>query len=276
MKQVLIACVNHNSYKELEVFLSSINTAAKRAEHLCHVEVLVADNSNKKEIINSAHYSSILCHIYSVDNKGYINSAQEAMLHYGASKCQQADFVIVSNVDISLSETFFIQLLTLKTTNIGWIVPRIYTPSTRTEENPYAIYRYSKFKLHILKCLYSVPFLLRCYVKTGHLIRSKQRQQQVASLQEKKIYAGHGSILIFTKKFMQDIFPFNFPCFLYGEEIYFAELALRHNLNTCFYPQIEVENISAHISTGMLPVAKRCKYNYIAIQYLLNEFYTKS
>lgn len=274
MKQILITCVNHNSYKELKTFLSSINNAAKRAERQCHVVVLVADNSDKKETISTAYYSSILCYVYSVANNGYINSAQEAMLQYGSSKCQQADFVIVSNVDISLNETFFSQLLILKTTDIGWIVPRIYTPSRKTEENPSAIYRYSKFKLQILKCLFSVPFLLRCYEKTIRLIKCQQRQKNATSLQEKIIYAGHGSIFIFTKNIIQNIFPFNFPCFLYGEELYFAELLRKNHLNTCFYPQLEVENTYANVSTSKLKYAQRCKYNYIAIRYILNEFYT--
>lgn len=273
MTKVLITCVNYNSYNELHDFLASINIATKAVMDRCVIEVIVADNSINKQTIDTTQYEHLKCIIKDVPNKGYINSAQEAMLQYGISNIANADFCIISNVDIRVKENFFVKLLATSTINLGWIVPRIYTPSTQAEENPQVLVRYSKHKLQLLKLLYTYSILSRCYDYTYHLIRRKHRNQEGKTLAKQSIYAGHGSIFIFTQAFMRQIFPFDFPCFLYGEEIFFAEKVRLNGLTTYFDPTIEVENISAHVSTGRLAYRKRCHYSAIALDYILKTFY---
>jgi len=56
-----------------------------------------------------------------------------------------------------------------------------------------------------------------------------------------KIYAGHGSIMIFTKAFMMKNLDLEFPAFMYGEEIFFAELVRLSHLETIYVPNIYVE-----------------------------------
>ena len=140
MKKILIACVNHNSYSELDNFLSSVDIAASQVQETCEVVVLEADNSSVKQHFEKNNLKSIQYYVYNVDNVGYINSAQAAIESYRKEQIESFDFTIVSNVDICLADDFFIQLITTPTQQVAWIAPRIYTPSSKSEENPYALH----------------------------------------------------------------------------------------------------------------------------------------
>lgn len=273
MKKILIACVNHNSYSELDNFLSSVDIAASQVQETCEVVVLVADNSSVKQHFEKNNLKAIQYYVYIVNNVGYINSAQAAIENYRKEQIESFDFTIVSNVDICLAHDFFIQLITTPTQQVAWIAPRIYTPSSKSEENPYALHRYSKRKLKTLHFMYSHPWLLMCHKHFTHLLVGWKRKKDSSIKDVRKIYAGHGSILIFTRPFMQYIFPFNYPFFLYGEELYFAELALSLDMQTVYNPYIFVNNCSAHISTSHLKFAKICEYGKQAISYIITKYY---
>ena len=82
MKKILIACVNHNSYSELDNFLSSVDIAASQVQETCEVVVLVADNSSVKQHFENTNLKAIQYYVYIVNNVGYINSAQAAIENY--------------------------------------------------------------------------------------------------------------------------------------------------------------------------------------------------
>ena len=273
MKKILIVCVNHNSYRELSNFLTSVDVAASNVKEICEIVVLVADNSTNIQCINSDKFVSIQCLTYVVKNTGYINSAQEALLNYGEQLLKTFDFTIVSNVDICLAPDFFEQLISTPIQNVAWIAPRVHTPLSHAEENPYAIHRYSKRKLQLLRNMYAHPHIYMLHKKFTHILIRLKRNRQSSINGMRTIYAGHGSILIFTQAFVEHIFPFNFPFFLYGEELYFAELARSAKMETIFNPQLYVNNCSAHISTSKLNFAQICKYGHQAISYILNTYY---
>ncbi len=274
MKKVLITCVNHNSYHELGQFLASVDIAAYQVKEICQVTVLIADNSSTPQQFDTISYAHIQCYIHRTENLGYINSAQYAMNEYIAEVIKSFDYCIISNVDIQLSNDFFEQLVrTDWDMDIAWIAPNIYTPSTNTEENPLATKRYSKCKLKILSILYSRPWLYFAYMSTYHKI-VKRNRKNVSSIQSQQdIYAGHGSIFIFTKSFINQCFPFKYPIFLYGEENYFGEIVRKVHMRTIYSPTIQVTNTSAHISTSKIQYRTRCQYSFEAIQYILDTFY---
>lgn len=273
MKKILIVCVNHDSYRELSNFLTSVDVAASNVNEICEIVVLVADNSTNIQCIDSDKFVSIQCLTYVVKNTGYINSAQEALLNYGEQLLKTFDFTIVSNVDICLAPDFFEQLISTPIQNVAWIAPRVHTPLSHAEENPYAIHRYSKRKLQLLRNMYAHPHIYMLHKKFTHILIRLKRNRQSSINGMRTIYAGHGSILIFTQAFVEHIFPFNFPFFLYGEELYFAELARSAKMETIFNPQVYVNNCSAHISTSKLNFAQICKYGHQAISYILNTYY---
>ena len=249
MKKILVIAVTYHSNKELQAFLESVRRAAEKVKNLIQVDVEVVDNGQ--------------------DNKGYLGGA----LPIYNEKAKAYYYTIISNVDIILAEDFFGELNALPTTGIGWIVPRIYSACRNTEENPQAIYRYSKAKIQLLHFLYAHPNLYRLYRHSAHKLTQLQRNKKNHITQNMDIYAGNGSFFLFTQAFVQQNIPLQYPCFLYGEEIYFAELVQKCGLRTVFVPNLYIENKTPNVSTSRLGIEGRCAYSKQAMDYLLKTFY---
>ena len=73
---ILIVCVNYNSYKELNNYLISIDESASIQEGVIHTDVVIADNSTDKEIIDLNSFSHISVKEVDLDNLGYLGGAQ--------------------------------------------------------------------------------------------------------------------------------------------------------------------------------------------------------
>ena len=87
MKRIAIFCVSYLSDKERDAYLASINTAAQKAADKVIVEVFVANNTKE-------------------DNPGYFGAVKRMMEQKDMSVY---DYSIISNVDVSLEEDFFIK-----------------------------------------------------------------------------------------------------------------------------------------------------------------------
>ncbi len=274
MKKILIICVNYNSYEALKNFLESVNHAASKARSICKVKVWVADNSSTKQLFSTNIYAYIDCTYYACENDGYIGTAEKLLENDNWRSANEADYFIISNVDLSISEDTFIQICDVKDQKVGWIAPRIYSKCRNTEENPQALNRYSKTKLNFLLLLYEHPILYKLYIKTVHiLVLAQRRHNSSIQIQNKEVYAGSGAIFIFTNQFISKIAPFHFPCFLYGEELFFAELIRRNGLKTIFYPNIYIENKTPNVSTKELNYKTKNLYCANAIRFILANFY---
>lgn len=273
MKKILLICVNYNSYDALRSFLESVNRAAAKAQSECTVKVWIADNSSGKQPVSTASLAAIDCTYYPCENNGYIGTVEALMQNNNWTEAKAADFFIVSNVDICFSEDTFLQICAADAPQMGWIVPRIYSKCRDTEENPQALHRYSKQKLKLLHFIYKHPYIYGLYKQTVHFLLQKRRNSTSHTLHQQEIYAGNGSIFIFTKAFMEKNAPFHYPCFLYGEELFFAELVRVSHLKTVFIPDIYIENKTPNVSTKLLGYKNRSMYSAKAIEYILHTFY---
>lgn len=249
MKKILLICVTYHSDKELQTFLESVHRAAKQVTKKMQIDVEVVNND-----LHNAGYMGGALPIYNRCAKNY-------------------DFAIISNVDIVLAENFFIELNNQPVDGIGWIVPRIYSACRDTEENPQAVHRYSKLKIQLLRFLYAHPNLYCLYRNSVHKLTQLRRNNKNNIERNMDIYAGNGSFFLFTQAFVQQNIPLQYPCFLYGEEIYFAELVRKSGLRTVFMPNLYIENKTPNVSTGSLGIKGRCAYSQQAMDYLLKTFY---
>jgi len=273
MKTILILCVNYNSYSELTNYLQSIETAAKAASQLVSVDVFVGDNTtvNQQAILKDYNYIHVSVFPY-YQNIGYIGCASAMFHELSQDQANKYDFVFISNVDLLLSETFFIELNPIESKTAGWIVPSVYTIGTRKNENPFMLVRPTRLKMFLLQMLYSFPLLYGLY-EFIYRFRHKEINLLMNQEQGRSIYAGHGSIMIFTKQFVLDNLDMSFPGFMYGEEIYFAELVRQSQLTTGYYPQLVVNNIG-NVSTKFLGITRKCqmsKESLSAIRHLFFE-----
>tara|TARA_A100001388_G_C28519121_1_gene380056 strand:- start:151 stop:507 length:357 start_codon:yes stop_codon:yes gene_type:complete len=106
-----------------------------------------------------------------------------------------------------------------------------------------------------------------------HLARVKIIRKNDLSNQKifKDIYAAHGSFFIFSDNFFKYI-SLNFPIFLFGEELYIAELSRKNDLRIIYNNNLQVFD-EENISTSQLRSSEYCRLNRIALQYILHEFY---
>lgn len=243
MKKYLLICVTYHSDEALHTFVESVLRAAERVKGQLEVDIEIADNG--------------------LDNRGYLGGA----LPIYNAKVKGYDFVSISNVDLELAQDFFEQLLQFKVSNIGWLAPDIYTDKINRHENPYMLSRPTKGKFFIWNALYSSTFIYRLYHHL-YLLKSKKKKEYPACT----IYAGHGSFMLFTKAFVQHYPELYFPTFMYGEEIYFAELVRTADLQAYYTPTLRIANIG-NISTGVINQAQKSQWSKESLKAIRKAFF---
>ena len=116
--------------------------------------------------------------------------------------------------------------------------------------------------------MYKLPLFYYMYYKLIYKI--SRRNIKITSRQ--LIYAGHGSFMIFTNKFLEQNSTFKFPSFLFGEEIFFAELCKISNLKVVYRPEIEIVDID-HTSTSKLNRKVFFKMNYESMSIITKQYF---
>ena len=262
---ILLVAVNYNSYAALDKYLASIKTAFDKVKGECSLSVKIADNSLEKVTIDDAKYPGLNIATYLLDNKGYLGGAQYIINH--CDVIHNFDVVIISNVDLTLSESFFEKLLNADINeNTGWIAPQIYSELENRDRNPKIVARPSKIRIQLLYTMYRYPFLHRLYTHTLY----KRKKFQKHSLGE--IFAGHGSFIILTQNFLREYSQINYPVFLFGEESYLGELCRLKGLKVVYNPEIIVYD-SEHVSTSKMKSSFYYKCNKEALSFILDNYY---
>ena len=87
-----------------------------------------------------------------------------------------------------------------------------------------------------------------------------------------EIYAGHGSFILFTNHFVSKYPELHFPGFMYGEEIYFAELVRAVQLKTKYDPTLQIANVG-NISTGLINQTQKSKWSKESLHALYTTYF---
>lgn len=267
MDKLLIICVNYNSYSELLKYLNSINESAKCCNNI-DVNVIIADNSSKMKHIDLRQFKSIEVSILNFNNKGYFGAAQAVM--QSIEDLSIYDYVAISNVDLLLKDDFLTQLSNLYVDkDIAWLAPKIWSNKEYRDRNPKIINRYSKRRLRLINMMYKFPILDYLYTNTIYSHKAKYKDHS-----ECDIYAGHGSFILLTQTFFKHYSQIEYPIFLFGEELYLAELIMRAGLRVHYYPKLVVYD-TEHVSTGKMKKNFYYKCNKESIDYILKTFYNE-
>ena len=243
MKKVLFIAVTYHSDAELRSFTESVRRAAERVKGAMQVDVEVADNG--------------------ADNKGYLGGA----LPIYNAKATNYDFVAISNVDLAVEPDFFEQLAALNTTDTGWIAPDIYTEKIGRHENPYMLSRPTKRNFCIWNIIYNCTWLYRLYHRL-YILKSRKRAVYPAC----EIYAGHGSFMPFTKAFVEHNSEIHFPGFMYGEEIYMAELVRAAQLKVQYLPTLRIAN-TGNVNTALINQKQKSAWSKGSLRAIYKQFF---
>lgn len=263
-KTILLVAINYNSYLELYDYLDSINSNIFVGKYFS-IDIYIVDNSSIKQTIDVSRYSNLNLNIVPANNLGYLGGAFYILNNKIDPK--KYDFTIISNVDVIISSDFFIHLFNITHNDIGWIAPSIFSESENRDRNPKIYKRYSKAKLLLLYYMYKYPLLHFLYQKSFY------KRKKIKTINEQRdIYAGHGSFMIFTRVFFLKKPNLNYPVFLFGEEIFFAELMKKYSLRVTYIPNIRIFD-KEHISTSKMSSKFYYKCNREAIKYIISNFY---
>lgn len=265
--KINIFCVTFNSYDSLYKYLDSIEVSFEKNETPIELKVFVADNSTEKiPIIKKYSFEVIQINL---NNLGYFGGAFEII-----NNCDDvfsADYSVISNVDLRIDCNFFKELQkVIISQEVGWIAPCIYSSLEKRDKNPQRISRCSRQRLILLKVMFSFPLLQNIYAKTFY----KRKRNGKSYSSGSTIYSGHGSFIILTKAFFKNYFKIQYPCFLYGEEIFLGEIIRKKNLTVNYYPELKIYD-EEHVSTSLLANKEYCQYNKEAIVYLLKTFFKR-
>lgn len=261
---IAIYCVNYHSYDSLNNYFVSIDKAMEKVKDTISVTVLVADNSMPALPIDyKPQYFSL--HIRPTnDNKGYFGAIGFLMKVFDP---QDYNYSIISNVDVLLTDNFFLEFSNFKCdTAVGWVAPSIISESHHFDWNPQAMQRYSLYKLKVLRFLFKHPKLLQLKKKIFHEFKDIEKTSSG------EIYAGHGSFIILSKEFFIRCGIIYYPVFLFEEEIYLAEECRKHGLKVFYYPQLKVLDIGG-VSTGKIPSPQYCTHYINALDYIISNYY---
>jgi len=265
MMKILIVAVNYNSYQELGDYLLSMNKAAHGRNEL-YIDVFIADNSNGKEDIKDIQLDAINCKQFNYENLGYLGAASKVI--NGTPNISEYDYVAISNVDLAVSESFFDVLKKYNIADdVAWVAPQIYSFEENRDRNPKVLNRYTKKKLGLLYYMYKYPVLFYLYTATAY-----KRKKLAPNYDEMDIYAGHGSFMLLTRNFFKVVKRIDYPVFLFGEELFLAELVKNNGLRVRYVPTLRIED-NEHVSTSRMKKKFYFKCNKESIKYILDTFY---
>ena len=243
MKDILIITVNYRNTSVTEDFIHSL----EKLHEFQRVQLVIVDsastNATKEELETLLHNSSLHTQIiYSDQNTYYWGGVALAIKHLKLEFSIGPKWLIACNNDIVFSQRGFIkQLLALDPATNPVIAPTIKSLLSGKNLNPYMAKPIAKLEKIYLSLFYIHHISGYCM----HIIRkyTKLIYRSIFKLKVNsayKIYAPHGSFMIFSNHYFTrgGWIDDNFK--MYGEEATVAEIAQRNNIPILFNPALEV------------------------------------
>ncbi len=234
------------------------------------INIHVFDNSEKSDIESSEFRKQIPNHVqltFCEKNLGYfgcIKLAQE-------NTKKDTDYIIYANPDLLFHKDFITQLGKIKTT-ASLIGPSIISKSDKFDQNPKYKLRLKKSKLTRLKHIHSNPISYTLFHALATLLEKRKKSNPIQrNKSASPIYALHGSAIIFKDVNFFINLP-QYPCFLFGEELFLAEEARKANVKTEYHPSLQITD-QRHGSISKLPKQTHRKYMLASIIHLIRTYY---
>ena len=272
--KTLLIPVIYNSYEKCIDLLKSITNL----NNLESLRIILVDNSEKESNFEFEKFIQTLNlnieYVKTPFNLGYFGGAQYALGYYQELH-PLPDYIIVCNVDIMFKQKdFFVNLYKESLeSNVGIIAPSIISIRWGTDSNPQLLKKISSKKIQFLKlissnCVFINLYQISSYVKK--IVGKKDKKK--LCLNQTQIYAPHGSIIIFRKIYFSRGGDLKHISFLFGEEIFLAEMAIKLNLKIIYLSSLKIFDFE-HVSTGILYSKKICKYLNQSIKDIIKHYY---
>jgi len=275
MNQILIITVNYKDTNVTENFVHSLGNLDASDK----VKLVVVDSASTpktKDNLQSLLHSSTLKTqlIVSASNTFYWGGVALALDTLDLNYANGPSWIIVCNNDILFTQQDFLeQLIALDPDKYPVIGPTIYSSVTGKNLNPYMdqpIRRLEKIYLSLFYINYVTARIMQISLKW--LKKSAAIFKRPVASKIKKIYAPHGSFVIFSNQYFKRGGWIDSNYEMYGEEVTTAEIAKKNKIPIFFVPDLKVLHV-IHSSTTSHSWKREFNYAKTAYLYYKNAYF---
>lgn len=270
-----VICVNYRSSQAAIEFVGDLLAQ----DNLDRLEIVVVDNSAHETAgLRLPYQHKNLRILTPSSNLGYFGGADFGGRQLGA----QPEWLAVSNPDMRMpGRSFFSDLFSDHPSGGTAVVsPRIVS-TDGFDQNPFMPRRPSSVRMHLYK------WLFRYHQSTlAYEILSAQKQRlrtllghgrnhgdlSTSELKPRRIYAPHGSFILFHRSYFEAGGTLRYGTFLFGEEFFVAETARRLGLDVVYDPRLRLIH-GGRASRGALPDRKISRHIREASKYLADTYF---
>jgi len=246
----LIICVDYRSENSTRCLVRDL----LGQEGASKLRILIVDNGGTDQS-NSRRLQALADEDRRVDliepraNLGYFGGAEHGLTEY-LKLSPLPEWVVVSNPDITFpTRTFFERLqIWYSASQPSIVAPTIRSGLSGTDQNPYLRRRPSRARMHFYKWVFRFRLLGSGYQRlslaklTLQRVIEARRRTGVRNRSPERIYAPHGSFLVFHRSYFEAGGTLRHGTFLFGEEIFVAETARQLGLAVIHDPRLVVEH----------------------------------
>ena len=211
-------------------------------------------------------------------NTGYAGALVHALKSI-SSRISEKDIIVFSNTDMCIEGKTEICKVVEKYVdeNFGMVGPSIVSKRTGMDQNPFSRERLPQWRIKFLIFIFRFYPIYLVYQWLSNIKSSIRRKigGEVNMTKQTGVYAIHGSFIILSRKFSnvilkhEELLPF-----LFGEELFFAELCLQENCQVFFDSEFKVIH-DEHAVTGLFKSRLYCKYLRQSLMKFHINYYSK-
>ena len=268
MNDILVITVNYKDTNVTENFVHSLENLDASNE----VELVVVDSASTpktKENLQSLLHSSTLKTqlIVSASNTFYWGGVALALDTLDLNYANGPSWIIVCNNDILFTQQDFLErLIALGPDKYPVIGPTIFSSITGKNLNPYMdqpIRRLEKIYLSLFYINYVTARIMQISLKWLKKLLATLKRPSPSKI--KKIYAPHGSFVIFSNQYFKRGGWIDSNYEMYGEEVTTAEIAKKNKIPIFFVPDLKVLHV---IHSSTTSHSWKREFNYAKTAYL--------
>ena len=282
--KALLVSVHYGNPRPTVDLLRSLSRIRRRGE----VRVIVISNKSgdgRDAGLHKAIYGLADFELHELTvNAGYFGAAKAGLDRFLDRQGVLPDWIIVCNHDVLIEdEDFFLRLFAQDPSSAGVIAPRIQSLPNRVDQNPFMRRRPGRLRWAFLRLCFSsykaaaiwdwlsrMNLALKSYRKTH-----SRKPVGNHNAKQERIYAPHGSFLIFSRRYLQAGGVLDQNLFLYGEEITVAETCRSLGLPVMYEPSLCVLH-NEHTSIGRRISRFSYECQKKALQYLTSRYFSGS
>ena len=275
MNQILIITVNYKDTdvtKKLIRSLQNLDTSNNLDLVIVDSESTVQTKERLKLLAKNTPFKTQL--IFSERNTYYWGGIALALHTLQLNYDGPPQWIIACNNDIIFPQVDFItKLAAFDPDKYPVIGPTIYSSVTGKNLNPFMDRPIRRLEKIYLSCFYINHITARImHISLKWLKKSLAILERPPSGKIKKIYAPHGSFVIFSNQYFKRGGWIDSNYEMYGEEVTTAEIAKKNKIPIFFVPELEVIHID-HSSTASLSWKREFNYAKAAYLYYKNAYF---